>query len=171
MALGSLVVLELACAALRPSAALGLAFALRPSAALELAYALLPSAALERPSLFGPRLRLSRPSLFGLRLCLNRLALFGLRLLLSWPALLFGLRLRLSWLTLFGLRLLAGWPMLFDLWRFLVHRRSRLLSPGRWFVIGLLSLDLEATGVRDPRETPEPWNTPARGVAATAGSP
>jgi hypothetical protein len=30
---------------------------------------------------------------------------------------------------------------------------------------------LAAIGVRDPRTTPAPWNTPARGVAAIAGSP
>ena len=88
------------------------------------------------PSLFGLRLLLNWPTLlFGFRLLLSWPSLFGLRLLLNWPTMLVGLWLLLSWLALFGLRLLVGWPMLFDLWRFLVHRRSRLLSPGRWHVV------------------------------------
>src|SRR6476661_2877942 len=88
------------------------------------------------PTLFGLRRLLNWPTLlYRLRLFLSWPPLFGLRPLLNWPLMLFGLRLLLSWLTLFGLRLLVGRPMLFDLWRFLVHRRSRLLSPGRWHVV------------------------------------
>ena len=124
VALGSLVVLELACAALRPSAALGLAFALRPSAAPELAYAALrPSAALELAYALRPS------AARGLACALRPLA---------FP---------------------CSPPVQTS------QPRSMGLS------LDLLSLALEATGVRDPRETPEPCNTPARGVAATAGSP
>jgi len=96
-----------------------------------------PSWFLSWPTLFGLRLLLNWSTLlFGLRLLMGWPMLFGLRLLLNWPAMLFCLRLFLSWPMLFGLRLLLRWPTLLSgLWRFLVHRRTRLLSPGRWHVV------------------------------------